>query len=178
MKARWLVPLAAALAVLAVVAVLWSSGTTDRAGATGPGAAAPPTAGTEPGSPGSTRPSPAEAVPVSPMPGGDDLDPLRVVISGYTAHGRTLTLSFATGLPECYGRVGTPRVQETARDVTVTLRLTPPGRTAQVCADLALLDTVDVTLAGPLGHRLVRDGGRGGAVVPEGNPLGAVTPVE
>ena len=178
MRARWILPAVAALAVLLVVGVVWAQ-RPGRSDGDGSGASAPPTAGVEPGSPGSAAPSPAEPVPVSPMPGGDHLDPLRVVGSGYTSHGRTLTLSYATGLPECYGRLAAPRVDESPRSVTVTLRLVPPGhRTAQVCPDLALIATADVTLAAPLGDRLVRDGGRGGAVVPRGHPLGAPSPVE
>jgi hypothetical protein len=79
----------------------------------------------------------------------------------------TLALNYATGVPECYGTVGEPTVEETPDAVTVSLPKIPPKSTRDVaCIDIAVLRSVDVTLASPLGDRVVRDGSRDGAPIP------------
>ena len=159
---RLLVPLLAALAVLVVVGSLLvlRGGPGDEAG------------GTAPGSPASASP-----VPVSPAPG--DLPPTRdVTLLGWTGHGSTIRVSYATGLPACSGQVLPPQVEESASSVTVTLRLQPPRhRRLQVCPDLAMITAVEVHLQAPVGGRVVRDGGHGGAPVPEGAPADPGMPV-
>ncbi|MGZ4436508.1 MAG: hypothetical protein ACXVW6_02640 [Nocardioidaceae bacterium] len=153
--ARRAVPVVAALAVLGLVVVLFGL----RGGTDTGDAASPPLrpAPVSPGAPGSTPP-----------------DPLRVPVAGYTSHGTTLTLHYALGIARCYGALAPPRVVETARAVTVTLRRIPPKqRTPQVCPFFALVRSVDVTLSGPLGSRPVLDGGNGGSPVPRGDPSGA-----
>ena len=159
---RLLVPLLAAFAVLVVVGSLLvlRGGPGDQAGGS--------TAGS---------PAPAEPVPVSPGPSG--LPPARdVTLQGWTGHGTTIRVSYTSGLPACSGQVLPPQVEETASSVTVTLRLQPPRhRRLQMCPDLAMVRAVEVHLQAPVGGRVVRDGGRGGALVPEGAPAGLGMPM-
>lgn len=162
---RLLIPLLAALAVLVVVGSLLAlrGGPGDEAGA--PGGAAP------------GSPAPAEPVPVSPGPSG--LPPTRdVTLQGWTGHGTTIRVSYTSGLPACSGQVLPPQVEETASSVTVTLLLQPPRhRRLQMCPDLAMVKAVEVHLRAPVGGRVVRDGGHGGAPVPEGAPAGLGMPM-
>ena len=92
----------------------------------------------------------------------------------YCAYGGTrLALNYTTGVPECYGKVGVPMVEETSDDVTVTLPKLPVKQRADVaCIDIALSKSVDVLLSEPLGDRVVRDGSRDGADVPPGTSSG------
>ncbi len=178
---RWLVPLLAALAVLALLAVFWqqrpgsSGGDTGAAGSSGPSEPA----GVAPGSPGSGVPgSPGPDLPdgdLTPAPGPDrPPGPGQQAIDSYYAYDATrLGLNYTTGVPECYGKVGEPVVEETAAAVTVTLPKIPPKqRKDVVCIEIALSKTVDVVLDAPLGDREVRDGSRGGAVVEPGSSPG------
>jgi hypothetical protein len=73
-------------------------------------------------------------------------------------------------VPECYGTVGDPVVEETAEAVTVTLPKIPPknARDDVVCIDIALIKSVDIELDAPLADREVRDGSRGGATIQPG----------
>lgn len=165
---RWLVPLLAALAVLAVVAVgavVWTGTNGDGgSGDVGFGSAPSGGASSEPGSPGTGAPgddlTPAPAPETPPGPHTQAVD-------GYFPRdARTLALNYTTGVPECYGKVGEPLVEETADAVTVTLPKLPPKSTRDVvCIDIALMKSVNVTLDAPLGDRAVRDGSRDGAKV-------------
>jgi len=167
--ARWLVPVLAAVAVLAVIAVIWQQ----RPGASGDdvgvaggdtGQGSPPYAGDSPGSDGDLEPDPS----LDPDPGagsGGDVDAGMISASGYHAYDATrLAVVYVNGIPECYGTAGTPRVQETADAVTVTIPRTPAKSTGDTaCIDIALTDSVDITLDSPLGDRDVLDGSRDGA---------------
>ena len=182
-----MVPLLAALAVLAVVAALW----TQRPGASGgdvgfagggTGQGTPPYGGSEPGSPGTDAPVAAEpGAPVaSGEPGADEpgapsdggggrVDSGTIAVDSFYRYDAThLALNYANGVPECYGAAGTPRVEETADAVVVTIPRTPvrtDGKRA--CIDIALLGTLDITLDAPLAGRPVLDGARDGAPVDE-----------
>lgn len=172
---RWLVPLVAALAVLVVVGVIWQQ----RPGATGgdagfagggdAGQGSPPYAGTEPGSPG-TEPvapdSPGGLEPVAP-PAGDpgdlpDIDVGMIAVDSFYRYAPThLALNYVNGVPECYGKAGTPLVEETPEAVVVSIPRTPvKGSEDRVCIDIALMGTVDITLSSPLAGRPVLDGAR------------------
>jgi len=176
---RWLLPLGAALAVLAVIAVvLWQQ----RPGDAGFAGSTPPSAdgSAVPGSPGSGAPgSPGPDVPdgdLTPAPGPDlPPGPGSQAIDSYFAYDATrLALNYTTGVPECYGTVGEPVVEETADAVTVTLPKNPPKQRADVaCIDIALSKSVDVTLRSPLGDREVRDGSQNGKVVDPGTSRGS-----
>ena len=176
---RWLVPAGAALAVVLVVAAVWWS---QRPGDPGPGfgsAPAPPSASSVPGFPGQDGGGdPADPGQpdrpdggLTPVPGPDAPPPPQAgtqAIEGWFARDdRTLALNYATGVPECYGTVGEPQVEETASTVTVTLPKTPPKSDREVvCIDIALMRSVDVTLQSPLGDRVVRDGSRDDTRIP------------
>ena len=188
---RWLVPLAAALAVLAVVAALWqqrpgtSGGDVGFAGGGDSGQGSPPSAGTEPGSPGS--PGVVEPAPAGPPDGsGDgagsgpadgsgsgtgwgDVDRGRIAVTSFYRYDAThLAINYTNGVPECYGSAGVAQVEETADAVVVTIpRIPARNRTGRACIDIALLSSLDITLAEPLGGRPVLDGARGRAEVEE-----------
>ena len=95
--------------------------------------------------------------------------PARLYVCGITPYDAThLALNYANGVPECYGAAGTPRVEESADAVVVTIPRTPvrvDGKRA--CIDIAMLGTVDITLDSPLAGRPVLDGARDGARVAE-----------
>ena len=179
---RWLIPLAAALAVLAVVAVLWqqrpgaSGGDVGFAGGGDSGQGSPPSAGTEPGSPGSpgvVEPGPSTGPADGSGDGSDDgsgeVDRGRIAVTSFYRYDAThLAINYTNGVPECYGSAGVPKVEETADAVVVTIpRIPARNRTGRACIDIALLSSLDVTLAEPLGGRPVLDGARGRAEVGE-----------
>lgn len=173
---RWLVPLAAALAVLAVVAVLWqqrpdsSGGDVGFADGGGSGQGSPPSAGTEPGSPGSPGVvEPGPPGPSGPADGSGAVDGDRIAVTSFYRYDAThLAINYTNGVPECYGSAGVPRVEETADAVVVTIpRIPAKQRAGRACIDIALLSSLDITLAAPLGGRAVLDGSRGGAEVEE-----------
>lgn len=174
---RWLVPAGAALAVVLVVVAVWWS---QRPGDPDPGggsAGAPPTASAEPGLPGQGGGDPGDPGQpdepdggLTPVPGPDAPPPrdgMQAVEGWFPRDATTLALNYATGVPECYGTVGEPTVEETATAVTVSLPKIPPkGDRDVACIDIALMRSVDVTLASPLGDRVVRDGSRDGFEIP------------
>ena len=127
----------------------------------------------EPGSPGDG--TPADGSLVAPPTDEPVTDPLAVVVDSYHRYDeRHLAISYTIGVPECYGTIAAPDVVETRRAVTVTLTRVPPEDTGDVaCIDIALLASVDIELAAPLGDRVVRDGARG-TKVPPGPPPGEV----
>lgn len=180
---RWLIPLAAALAVLAVVAALWqqrpdaSGGDVGFAGGGDSGQGSPPSAGTEPGAPGS--PGVVEPAPAGPPDGSGagptdgtgsgEVDRGRIAVTSFYRYDAThLAINYTNGVPECYGSAGVPQVEETAEAVVVTIpRIPARNRTGRACIDIALLSSLDITLAEPLGGRPVLDGARGRAEVEE-----------
>lgn len=167
---RWLVPLVAAVAVLALVGGVWWFSSA------GPGSedtGTRPPAASEPGAGGGANPSPGSPGG-EPGGGGPDgsggpqmTNPKGVRIDGYDVPAlQQLRLHYTTGVPECYGTIDNPVVKETETSVTVTLtRLEPRSKGERVCIEIALQKKVTVTLDAPLGDRLVRDGSFGGAVV-------------
>lgn len=165
---RWWIPVLAAVAVLAVIAVgvgvLSSSGADDEAGQGG-GDGAPPYSGTEPGDPGSAPPGGADGE-VPPDGDGDTgrpADPDLIALDGfYPYDARRLALNYYNGVPECYGKAGEPRVQEQADRVVVAVPRTPataPKGTA--CIEIAVAGSVEITLSEPLGERRVVDAATG-----------------
>lgn len=161
---RWLIPALAALAVLLVVGALWqlrpgSSG--EDVGSAGPSSSDPGTGDPEPLPP-----------TVSPPTGGG-AGPDTIAATGFHAYDETrLAIVYTNGVPACYGSAGRPRVEETADSITVTIPRIPPGKTGSdvACIDIALVDSVEVTLDAPLGDRAVLDGSRGGAPLPRQSP--------
>ena len=173
---RWLVPLGAALAVLVVVAVVvWQQGPGAPEDAAPAGSGQPSDrASVAPGSPGSPGPDLPDG-DLTPAPGPDlPPGPDTQVIDSYFAYDETrLALNYTTGVPECYGKVGEPVVEETADAVTVTVPKLPPEQKGDIaCIDIALSKSVDISLDAPLGDREVRDGARGGAEVSPGSSPG------
>lgn len=190
---RWLVPLAAAAAVLVLLGGLWwlagpdsqnpdtafaggdtdssSSGVSDgppgsvEPGSPGSGGGSDGSPGSEPGSEPGLEPTPGT---VGPAP--KQTNPMGVVIDSYHAYDAdSLAINYTIGVPECYGEIGVPEVEETSRSVTVTLTRIPPKQSEDtVCIEIALLKTVDIELSSPLGDRVVRDGSFDGAVVRPG----------
>ena len=157
---RWLIPVTAALAVLALVGGLWAvlshGGGTRPAGFSGFTGSAPSAV---PGSP------PASA---TPSPGSKSWIAHRVRIDSYYPYdARHLAINYTTGVPACYGHIRTPRVQQDRAAVTVTLvRSLPRVPHGVACIDMALVKAVRITLAAPLGDRVVRDGTSGSVVRP------------
>lgn len=174
---RWLVPLVAALAVLAIVAVLWAQrpgadGDAGYAGGEDSGQGSPPSAGTEPGSPGSPG-SPGAVEPAPPVDGGGDgagdVDAGSIAVTSFYSYDAShLAINYTNGVPECYGKAGVPRVEESADAVVVTIPRTPVKSTGdRACIDIALLSSLDITLDAPLAGRPVLDGARDRAEVEE-----------
>lgn len=173
---RVLIPLLAAASVLALVGVLFwlaasgddpndraSFGSGDTAtgsdGATGGGV--PGDAGSvEPADPGTVTAGdpdvPDEPAASDPTPSG----PLAVPADSYYQYdARRLALSYYIGVPECYGTIDQPVVEETPRTVTVTLTRVPPDDVGDIaCIEIALFESVDIELSAPLGDRRVLDG--------------------
>jgi hypothetical protein len=170
------IPLAAAVAVLAVLGTLWITigrhdGSDDHGAAASPGS---PGGGSQPGNPGTGTPpdQQGDRPPSHTSPGGKPggtpgggapTDPDLIQISGFRTEGSNrLGLDYAIGVPECYGYAGQPDVVETDSSVVVTLRRIPPKASPdQACIDLAILKTTWVTLDRPLDGRVVRDGSTG-----------------
>jgi hypothetical protein len=172
---RWLVPGAVAGAVLLLLGGLWwvfgggSSGDSEAGPSAVSSAGAPKGggSGSEPGSPGTVEPSvpqaPSEPVPTKTNPDG-------VMINSYYRYdARHLAINYTTGVPECYGTVGEPSVEETPDAVIVTLTSIPPKNSGDIaCIEIALMESVDITLSSPLGDREVLDGSFDRSVVPPG----------
>lgn len=136
-------------------------------GSSQPGSSQP--GSSQPGSPGTGEPGMAPSSgPVEPAP--KQTNPMGVAIGSYHPYDAdSLAVNYAIGVPECYGKIGAPVVEETARSVTVTLTRVPPlGNDDVACIDIALLKSVDIELSAPLGDRLVRDGAFDGVVVKPG----------
>ncbi len=163
---RWVLSVVAALVVGAVLVTGWWLARPGSAGA-GAGVAAGVAAGggtsqqpADPGGGSARDPGPADVrTGDEPALGRDPVlvqDGVR--IDGYAVRGDRLVLRYTTGVPECYGSVAAPQVVEEAGSVTVTLVSLPPDDPADACIDLAVVGTVPVELAAPLGQRAVVDG--------------------
>ncbi|HSE70368.1 MAG TPA: hypothetical protein VLA97_06390 [Nocardioidaceae bacterium] len=166
---RLVVPLVSALAVLVLVAgVWWVAGPGSSGGDGSPAAGGGSSA--QPGSPGTGVPGspPGNQEPIKPAP--TVRSPFAVPVESYFKYDeRRLALNYTIGVPECYGEVEQPVVEETEETVTVTLTRTEPPRSKdRACIDIALMKSVDITLAAPLGDRQVLDGSTGGTVVRPG----------
>ncbi|CAN5534368.1 hypothetical protein BH10ACT10_BH10ACT10_23330 [soil metagenome] len=155
---RWLAPLGASAAVLAVFVVpgvVTASGTS-RAGV------------------GPQQPEP-EFTPYDPItpslpPDGADQDrggPRQVDVIGYRVNGRDLVVFFTVDQRSgCSGAIQAPLVDERVGAVRVTLKRQPPAGSDEACTDRVPTSSVDITLDRPLGGRLLQDGTRGGSLVP------------
>lgn len=189
---RWWIPALAAFAVLAVVAVgvgvLASTGSDDGSGDGGggfasggdAGAGAPPYGGTEPGDPGSApggAPGDADGeVPPDDGSGtgeGRTADPAMIALeSFYSYDARHLALNYYNGVPECYGKAGVPRVEERGDRVVVAVPRTPPtAPKGTACIEIAVAGSVRITLAEPLGDRIVVDWATGRTLDEAAAPL-------
>lgn len=177
----------AVLAVIVVGVVVWRQSGTESAdsafaGGSDPGQGAPPVSGVEPGSPGSGSGVPGEpGEPGSAPPGSGaevpppgDEPPAQVaegyipLASFYRYDARHLALNYYNGIPECYGKAGEPRVEERADAVVVAIPRTPPtGSKDTACIEIAVAGVVDITLAEPLGDRVVLDAAQGDVEVEE-----------
>jgi hypothetical protein len=167
---RWLVPTATAVATVVLLGGMWYFAGSSDSGVPRSGAGAGSFAGggsngsgsSEPGSPGTADPGilpPEDGIdadaPATPT------DPLAVTVGSYrlTKDPQKLSLSYWIGVPECYGTIAEPLVDETADAVTVTLTRVPPRSTGDVaCIDIALQETVEIHLDRPLDGRGVLDG--------------------
>jgi hypothetical protein len=192
---RWLVPVAAAAAVLVLLGGLWwfagpsprgdessfaGGDTGSSAGSAGDPAGGEPGGG-EPGFPGTGDPLTDPLTdPATDDPATAPVDPMAVVIDSYYLHddGRRMSVSYTIGVPECYGTIAEPKVKETDSSVTITLTRIPPENLGDVaCIEIALLKTVDIRLDAPLGDRVVLDGSFADAVV-ERRPVPGTAPIE
>ena len=171
---KWLVPLAAVVAIVALFAgvrfVEQIRGEDSAGGApASPGPGDEPTGGGVPGDPGSSEEPPG--IPPgqpSPVPVPKQTNRYGVPIeSYYLLDPRTLLLRYTIGVPECYGTIAEPKVGETPGSVTVTLtRVPPPPLDEHVaCIEIALLKTVKIRIDAPLAGRAVLDGSFGGSPV-------------
>jgi hypothetical protein len=157
---RWLAPLGASSAVLAVLLV--------------PGAVA--VGGGETGV-GPQRPdgplTPHDPVtPVLPPDGSDGVDasradPRHVDVLAYRSQGRTLHVYYRVDQHAgCSGAIEEPVVEERASSVQVLIRRRPVRGDDQVCAYRVPTSSVEIRLSRPLGARLLRDASRSGSLVP------------
>jgi len=156
---RWLAPLGASAAVLAVFVV--------------PGVLA--STGPRHAGPGPTPDegfSPHEPITPSLPPDGavEDRSGRREVdLVGYRADGAVLHV-FYTADPRrgCSVGIDEPVVDERVGSVRIRLlRSWPgPGSVGAACADRLPTSSVDIRLSRPLGGRLLQDGSHGGSLVP------------
>jgi hypothetical protein len=154
--ARWLAPVGASAAVLAVLAV--------------PGVLLSAADGSGPG-PGFDAPTapPDDVAPSRPAETSDNRHGgvREVEIVSYEAEGRSLRLYYTVDQSsDCSSRIEPPAVRETADAVVVRLDRRPSRAPDQVCTHLLLTNTVDVPLGRPLGRRVLQDASRAGALVP------------
>src|SRR4029077_15165115 len=86
------------------------------------------------------------------------LAPSMVAITGYQARARTLTIDYTVHSRECSMIVVEANVSETPQAVTVQLERAPsPEQQFVTCPKGPFDDSVDVSLAAPVGNRVVRD---------------------
>ena len=153
-SARWLAPVGAAAAVLAlfvVPGVITASGTGDA----GPGPDGVV-------SPGLVTPTPAPDRTEGSRPRIRDVD-----VVGYRAQGRTVRVFYTVDqATDCSSRLEKPVVEERPGSVVIRLQRRLSGAPEEVCVHLLLTNSVDITLARPLGDRLLQDGSHGDSLVP------------
>lgn len=159
---RWLAPLAASAAVLVAVVV--------------PTVAARPVPGTGGPSPDRTvdqRLPPDRLVLPAPRPGDrrDSRIPGGVVITGYQAAGRLLTVFYRVGpRSDCSAELRRPRVVELPTSVAVRLQRVATGRPEELCAE-DWTGSVNIRLREPVAGKVVRDMARRGGLVPIQRPF-------
>ena len=90
----------------------------------------------------------------------------RVTITGYRSSGHTVTVAYSVGAADCSAGVTVGEVRETASSVAIWLRRRAASNADSDCPRVLLLDTVRIRLSAPLDDRVVKDGARGGALVP------------
>ncbi len=166
---RWLAPLGASAAVLVVYVVPGVLNAHDGAGD-----------GRRPD--GVVTPDAAVA-PVLPADGAEESrSRVRAVdIIGYRTAGRTLRVYYTIDRStDCSIRIATPVVKETLSAVVVQLDRRPSLTPGEVCSDLRLTTSVDISLTRPMAGRVLQDGSRGGSLVPvapaHGSELAIATP--
>jgi hypothetical protein len=99
-----------------------------------------------------------------------------VEIVGYKAMGRTLQVFYTLEqTTDCANRIQSPRVEEHASTVVVELSRRPSSAPDQVCHRLLLTNSVEIVLSRPMGGRLLQDGSRGRSLVPIQRPFSDVT---
>ena len=156
---RWLAPVGAAAAVLALFVV--------------PGLVA--TVGSGDGGPGPDNTPDGVLTPqdpVTPTLPPDDAEkertgPRDVEVVGYRAQGRTLRIYYRVDQStDCSAQIEKPMLTERAGAVVVSLRRRPAPSPVDVCVNLLLTNSVDLELSRPLGGRVVLDASRGGSLVP------------
>jgi hypothetical protein len=95
-----------------------------------------------------------------------------VEIIGYQAMGRTLRIFYTVDQStDCSSRINPPDVEERVSSVVVELSRQRSRAPDQVCQRLRLTNSVEITLSEPMGGRLLQDGSRGGALVPIERPF-------
>jgi len=155
---RWLAPLGASAAVLAVFVV--------------PGVLASVGGGVAPGPDRLVMHDPV--TPYRPPTGAEQRrgGPRDVEIIGYKAMGRTLQVFYTLDRStDCSTRIEPPKVRERVASVVVQLSRAPSRAPDVVCQDLRLTNSVDIVLSRPMGGRLLQDGSRGGSLVPIERPF-------
>ena len=160
---RWLAPAGASAAVLVAVVV--------------PAVVARPGPGTGGGpAPDLTvdrRLPPDRLVLPAPRPGDrrDSRIPSGVVITGYQADGRLLTVFYRVGpRSDCSSDLRRPRVIEMPTSVAVRLQRTATGRPEELCAE-DWTGSVDLRLHDPVAGKVVQDMARRGGLVPIQRPF-------
>jgi len=119
--------------------------------ASGNGFGGPPGSASRLTQPGAAT-SPAIDVPVAPP----RTVPLGLPLVSWRQAGRTLRLTYRRGADDCFGRLATPRVQESDVAVEITLLREPPAGAPARCT-LTPTGSVVVDLDGPVGDRSVLD---------------------
>ncbi len=161
---RWLAPLGASAAVLAVFV--------------GPGVVA--TAGHGAAGPGLDHRPEVVLTPDAPVtphlpPDNSDVDrsSSRLVdLTGYRAAGRRLRIYYTVDrTTDCSTLIEPPEVRERTDAVVVRLARRPSRAPDEACAHLQLTSSVDLLLSRPIGERALLDGTRGGALVPVQAPV-------
>ena len=158
---RWLAPIGASAAVLAVFVVPGVLASTGGGGGDDLG----PDRMIVPHDPVTRNPprDGAEASRRGPRP---------VEIIGYKAIGRTLEVFYTVDQStDCSSRIAPPKVEERVASVVVELSRQRSRAPDQVCSGLLLSSSVEITLSEPMGGRLLQDGSRGGALVPIERPF-------
>lgn len=162
----WSAVLGTVLAVVLIALGGFAAVQLSRVDQGGPSGAS--TGGSVGGDRGSAEPAPSSSPTTGPdRPAGSN----GVAVAGYERLGpASVRLHYYIGVPECYGKVTTIDVRESARRVEVLLVRTPPKHAGRVaCIEIALAKAATVRLDAPLGDRAVVDLTTG-AEVPENPP--------